>query len=212
MSASGCCVLSEFALLLSALCKKAIMAPVYDFRHVELDKIGRGKRIVKPPGGECSDIFGVQGGSSSPDGAQITPRKNKNNYMQSTIFSPGEEMTPPANGHSTPTTPSPAKKSEDTQNRLFGASDEDTPRKVVDRQRSKIFSDEPDSGYQTPTKSAPGPRRNPITGEPMVNGTPKSNGHLNGNGTANGHLSPESPTNGCLRNRIPPGGHSSGIF
>ncbi|XP_055933868.1 microtubule-associated protein Jupiter-like [Argiope bruennichi] len=199
------------------------MAPVYDFRHVELDKIGRGKRIVKPPGGECSDIFSP--GRTAAD--QITPRKTKN-YMQSTIFSPDS----PQNGHShSPTTPS---KLLDTQSRLFGSdSEEHTPRRVVNRQRSSIFEDEVDSKpHVQKTTPVRRPVINPITGEPFLeNGTPNGssnggtpNGSSNGgtptnghsNGYTNGHSSPmngDSPMNGEVRrNRIPPGGKSSGIF
>lgn len=197
------------------------MAPVYDFRHVELDKIGRGKRIVHPPGGECSDIFGTDGSSPMQE-QMITPRKAKN-YMQSNIFSPDSPDS--MNGHS-PNTPS---KMLDTQDRLFGPSgDEDTPRRIVNRQRSSIFEDEVDSR----PKSTPVRRTqiNPITGAAIIeNGTSNgsTNGHLNGsingspngingygNGYVNGHTSPESPMNGnnSFRVRNPPGGKSSGIF
>lgn len=194
------------------------MAPVYDFRHVELDKIGRGKRIVKPPGGECSDIFG----DSPAHPSLSTPRKT-NNYMQSSIFTP-DSPDAPQNGHSQPTTPTSGKVL-DTQGRLFGASspsgDEDTPRKIVNRQRSSIFEDEVDSRPSS-AKSTPVRRNqiNPITGSPIYeNGTPNGtpNGTTNGtnghtNGTTNGHSTPESPTNGNVRVRNPPGGRSSGIF
>ncbi|GFU10682.1 hypothetical protein NPIL_588232 [Nephila pilipes] len=197
------------------------MAPVYDFRHVELDKIGRGKRIVKPPGGECSDIF-----SPNHSGDQVTPRKTKN-YMQSTIFSPES----PQNGHS-PSPGTPAKLL-DTQNRLFGSDSEElTPRRVVNRQRSSIFDE--DVTDSKPHKTTPAARRpviNPITGAPFLEnggGTPNGtsnggtpNGSSNGgtptngysNGYSNGHSSPESPMNGEVRRyRNPPGGKSSGIF
>ncbi|KFM72063.1 Microtubule-associated protein Jupiter, partial [Stegodyphus mimosarum] len=192
------------------------MAPVYDFRHVELDKIGRGKRIVKPPGGECSDIFGVQNGGS-PAQEQITPRKTKN-YMQSNIFSPDSPDAPqPQNGH---TNISPAKLL-DTQERLFGGSgEEETPRRVVNRQRSSIFEEEV---VDSRPRSTPVRRNqiNPITGASIYengssndstpNGT--SNGRINGytNGSS-GHTTPESPMNGNVRIRNPPGGRSSGIF
>ncbi|GIY53037.1 microtubule-associated protein Jupiter [Caerostris darwini] len=187
-------------------------------------------RIVKPPGGECSDIFSPKNASD-----QLTPRKTKN-YMQSSIFSPDS----PYNGH---TTPSP--KSLDTQNRLFGAdaADGSTPRRVVNRQRSSIFEDEvvdsrPHSQKTTPARR---PCMNPITGEPFmenggspngsfsnggspngsINGGTPMNGRSNGgtptnghsNGYTNGHSTPESPMNGDVkRYRNPPGGKSSGIF
>ncbi|XP_054707476.1 microtubule-associated protein Jupiter-like [Uloborus diversus] len=204
------------------------MAPVYDFRHVELDKIGRGKRIVKPPGGECSDIFGVQNGASPRVELMVTPRKGKN-YMQSNIFSPDSPDSGYQNGHQH--TPSP-QKSLDTQNRLFGPDGDSTPRKVVNRQRSSIFDEDAMDSRPPSVKSTPIRKNmiNPITGAPitengmsngMSNGsTPNGstpNGSTNGysNGISNGHSSPESPMNGMnghARVRNPPGGRSSGIF
>lgn len=60
--------------------------------------------------------------------------------MQSNIFTPDAVDSAHSNGHS-PSTPG---KMLDTQERLFGASpsDDKTPRKIVNRQRSSIFEDE----------------------------------------------------------------------
>ncbi|KAG8178740.1 hypothetical protein JTE90_003462 [Oedothorax gibbosus] len=210
-------------------------------RHVELDKIGRGKRIVKPPGGECSDIFGASP-ATSPNGEHpSTPRKSNKSFMlHSNIF------TPPDSTDSTPTSPNGTNgKLLDTTVRLFGGEvQNETPRKVVDRQRSSIFEDEVDSSSRPGSvKNTPArkPQINPITGIPIhENGT---NGHSNGtngvhsnggtpnggtpngthsnggtpnghsNGYSNGHTSPDSPMNGSARAyRNPPGGKSSGIF
>lgn len=56
------------------------MAAYAAYRHVELDHVGYGKkRVLKPPGGGSSDIFGVGGGE-----AQQSPRKVKQ-YMASNI-------------------------------------------------------------------------------------------------------------------------------
>ncbi|GFY62381.1 hypothetical protein TNIN_218631, partial [Trichonephila inaurata madagascariensis] len=52
-----------------------------------IDAPSERQPIVKPPGGECSDIF-----SPNHSADQVTPRKTKK-YMQSTIFSPESPKT-----------------------------------------------------------------------------------------------------------------------
>ncbi|KAK7873446.1 hypothetical protein R5R35_000227 [Gryllus longicercus] len=62
------------------------MAVYAAYRHIELDNVGYGKkRVLKPPGGGTSDIFGA------PDPVQNSPRRVRNN-MQSSVFGP-----PPTN-------------------------------------------------------------------------------------------------------------------
>lgn len=41
------------------------MPSVYNYRHVELDRVGRGKRVIQPPGGQTADIFGSRGAEAS---------------------------------------------------------------------------------------------------------------------------------------------------
>ncbi|XP_029826311.1 microtubule-associated protein Jupiter isoform X3 [Ixodes scapularis] len=167
------------------------MAPVYDFRHVELDKIGRGKRVIKPPGGEDSDIFGVRSPQpSSPGDLSLqTPRKVKN-YQQSSIFTPSEDDLPttPSSGASTPTR---RRLSDNSQERLFGAEDVGTPRRIVDRMKSNIFSE-----VDSPAPQAPVP----------ASASKKFDGY-----SSNGSTSPlDSPPNGHVQ--YPSGGRPSGIF
>ncbi|XP_037286453.2 microtubule-associated protein Jupiter isoform X1 [Rhipicephalus microplus] len=187
------------------------MAPVYDFRHVELDKIGRGKRVIKPPGGDDSDIFGVRSPQPQASAEPSTPRRVKN-YQQSSIFTPSEEDLTPTTPSSGASTPTRRRMSDNSQERLFGAEDVPTPRRVVDRMKSNIFSE-----LDSPAPQAPAPpsaskkfvSRNPITGDVYH---VKQNGHGGMNGySSNGSTSPvDSPPNGHVQ--YAPGGRPSGGF
>ncbi|XP_064482260.1 microtubule-associated protein Jupiter-like [Ornithodoros turicata] len=124
------------------------MAPVYDFRHVELDKVGRGKRMVKAP--ESSDIFGIRSPELGP--SSCTPRKVKN-YQQSSVFTGNGETTPARRRLS----------SDNSQERLFGGTSgggtpQDTPKRIVDRMKSNIFTGVQDyDGYSSNGSNSPSP-------------------------------------------------------
>lgn len=169
------------------------MAPVYDFRHVELDKIGRGKRVIKPPGGDDSDIFGVRSPQPQQPGAGVepgTPRKVKN-YQQSSIFTPSEDDLVPTTPSSGASTPTRRRMSDNSQERLFGAEDLGTPRRIVDRMKSNIFSE-----LDSPAPQAPAP----------ASASKKFDGY-----SSNGSTSPlDSPPNGHAQ--YAPGGRPSGGF
>ena len=99
------------------------MPSVYDYRHIELDRVGTGKkRIVTPASSsESADVFGRKL-PSSPSGS---------------IFS-----TSP-----TPLSRSSSRRSsfrcnEDTKARLFGPADNSLARKVNNHFRSSILSTE----------------------------------------------------------------------
>ncbi|XP_067122598.1 microtubule-associated protein Jupiter-like isoform X3 [Centruroides vittatus] len=130
------------------------MAPILDFRHVETDNIGRGKRVLKPPGGECSDIFGSYSGPT-----QQNVKRGQQHQHSSSIFANEE---PSSNNHNCT-----GRRDSDTQARLFGgAVEESSPRRVVDRMKSNIFIDEGHNNA-SPTNSAKKQDvvGNPITGE-----------------------------------------------
>lgn len=116
---------------------------MYDYRHIELDRVGTGKkRIVKPPGGKSSDIFGRP---ISP-----SPRTPNGTIIGSPPSSPGSST--PSSAPSTPRRGS--LRMEDTKNRLFGPAV--TPsRKIKDHMKSSIFSgdDTPDSPTPSLTPS-----------------------------------------------------------
>jgi hypothetical protein len=274
------------------------MPSVYDYRHVELDKIGKGKRVLQAPGGNSSNIFGVTNGSngvtkiinevdspksvdagsrpstpvtpvtpstpslpSTPiNGLSITNGNGVNaiiletplptNIANIANIANGTNGTAGANGvngangstnghcgaatdtESICSTPSSASSSrrgsrqEDTKNRLFGPEIESPRRRVVDRMKSNIFSEQETGGTGTGAgivRSASVKRydyvirRNPITGEVYDEPNAKLNG-CNGNGTVHGNsngvsnLGSASLPTTPVRIRQPPGGKSSGIF
>ncbi|XP_076347761.1 microtubule-associated protein Jupiter-like [Tachypleus tridentatus] len=182
------------------------MSAVRDFYHVEIDRIGQGKRSLRPPGGASSDIF-----NTSHDNCSPRPLAAKN-HMQSCIFSQDKDIT------NTPSSQQKRQNQEcDSQNRLFGSSEEySSPRKVVDRLKSNIFSaDEPIT--QSPNSRKYGStRRNPITGEEETEDDIKKNGRNNDTeedlANRDSDMKLATPEKLKVRTRIPPGGLSSGIF
>jgi len=149
---------------------------VYDIRHLELDNVGRGKRVVRPPGGEAHDIFGT----SSLNG--------------STPSSPGSSTPGSRRGSVV-----------DTQHRLFGQN-EVKPRRVRDNLKSSIFNDDQVDHTPKPSPKrqvGPGLSSNGImsilTASALANGngmhTP--NGSINGNGlTPASSPCPSTPVRG----------------
>ncbi|XP_015513620.1 microtubule-associated protein Jupiter isoform X1 [Neodiprion pinetum] len=133
------------------------MATYAAYRHIELDNVGYGKkRVLKPPGGGSSDIFG-----GAPE--ETSPRRIKNhNHSQlgSTMF--GENST---HGSDTPR----AKPGNDSYKRLFGPPDAPTTPSSKNHMRSNI----PLSGE----KSVPETSSQSNT---SINGS--SNGNIYGNG------------------------------
>ncbi|XP_068156119.1 microtubule-associated protein Jupiter isoform X7 [Drosophila tropicalis] len=84
------------------------MAAYAAFKHVELYNVGKAKkRVLRPPGGGSSDIFGAD--------MPATPRTVKNR-MISNIFSADKDGAIKNNGE----TPRRGQKSVDSHSRLFG--------------------------------------------------------------------------------------------
>ncbi|EEC12423.1 conserved hypothetical protein, partial [Ixodes scapularis] len=173
------------------------------------------RRVIKPPGGEDSDIFGVRSPQpSSPGDLSLqTPRKVKN-YQQSSIFTPSEDDLPttPSSGASTPTR---RRLSDNSQERLFGAEDVGTPRRIVDRMKSNIFSEVDSPAPQAPVPASASKKFG--KGRALLRWdvyhlpaqqlkTRKCHGY-----SSNGSTSPlDSPPNGHVQ--YPSGGRPSGIF
>ena len=119
------------------------------------------RRVLKPPGGEDSDIFGVRMPSAPSTPLTASPRRSKvkSRYQESSlwdrriqgiyfkrcsfqgpapsIFGYGDEIdrTSVSSGASTPR----RKMSTSSQERLFGSEEFSTPRRVVDRMKSSVF-------------------------------------------------------------------------
>ncbi|XP_047102239.1 microtubule-associated protein Jupiter [Schistocerca piceifrons] len=110
-------------------------------------------RVLKPPGGGSSDIFGTAPVDQSP--------KRRTNYMQSSLFVEPESVN---------TTPARVKSGNDTHNRLFG---EVTTKPVTPyslKSKSNLgFGDELDNTPAAIGKNIYSPRaevrRNPVTGD-----------------------------------------------
>ncbi|XP_055644592.1 microtubule-associated protein Jupiter isoform X3 [Toxorhynchites rutilus septentrionalis] len=229
------------------------MATYAAFKHVELYNVGNAKkRVLKPPGGGSSDLFGA-------DNEPLTPRSMNKNRMQSNIFAVPEAQRAGnvfrqgihryyfLGGD----TPRRAVQGQDSHNRLFGEVDRPyTPVKNHMKSNLPIGADKADgatkaNGHSNGTKTN-GHHSN-------GNGHAPTNGHSsNGsNGTANGHTNGTSSSapsqNGSThksgnpvtgegyksggaaeinttvpslngsgnvinKNRIPPGGFSSGLW
>jgi len=173
------------------------MATYAAFKHVELYNVGSGKRrVLKPPGGGSSDIFA---GSD----AATTPRSIKN-HMKSNIFS----------------APSPVKGSTgdarrpqfDSHNRLFGDSDRPyTPAKSRLKSNIPIGGDEADSSL----KHSNGNGQTTNSSREHINGSEngKNGNSLSGETFKQPSGENVAPSNHVVnKNRIPPGGFSSGLW
>ncbi|XP_076312305.1 microtubule-associated protein Jupiter-like isoform X1 [Tachypleus tridentatus] len=182
------------------------MSPIRNFYHVEIDKIGQGKRrVIRPLERPSSNIFDS---TNDQDGLKSPAAKN---YMQTSIF--GSDCT--SNKCHTPR----RRRSDDTQNKLFGSDVTDiTPRKVLDRMKSNIFM-EPDPVTKPYSAKKHGPvHRNPITGEvydTSIKLNSQISAHVNGTEPVSpltNNRTPVSPSSPSVHVRTPPGGISSGIF
>ncbi|GBM01848.1 hypothetical protein AVEN_218969-1 [Araneus ventricosus] len=171
---------------------------------IGLDGSRNSSKVLKPPGGGSSDIFGTGATQFSSNERQ----KNKE----------------AASGN--------------TQNRLFGSSDNGTSTPTKKHTTSNIFASEPLQPAKSKSFKKPYVRRNPITGEEYEiyqenekkeNGDEEKNGvekEKNGdeqdnNVEQNGgtteeekktEVPPAKPITTSIRVRNPPGGKSSGIF
>ncbi|XP_026670154.1 microtubule-associated protein Jupiter-like isoform X5 [Ceratina calcarata] len=215
------------------------MATYATYRHVELDNVGYGKkRVLKPPGGGSSDIFGA-----APD--ETSPRRVKNHQQSqlgSTLF--GET----ANSNSSNETPR-NKPGNDSYNRLFGPPDAPptTPNaKYHMRSNISLSGDSTSSSVSSGAATSPAKSigstdsitavlngyaatngnnhtndvtdGNPVTGTGYAE-TPQKNGPAVQNGISSSNSSEKSSTDTspaakvpAARTRVPPGGFSSGLW
>ncbi|XP_011498452.1 PREDICTED: microtubule-associated protein Jupiter [Ceratosolen solmsi marchali] len=99
------------------------MATYAAYRHVELDNVGYGKkRVLKPPGGGSSDIFG--------SGNEVdSPRRVKQNYNRSQLGSNffGDQQQQPSSNGSSEVETLRRKSGKDSHARLFGPHGDPTP-------------------------------------------------------------------------------------
>ncbi|XP_049531410.1 microtubule-associated protein Jupiter isoform X2 [Anopheles darlingi] len=143
-------------------------------------------KVLKPPGGGSSDLFGAE--QLSP--GQI-PRTMSKNRMQSNIFAaPSSSAEAHKNGSETPRR---AATGQDSHNRLFGEVDRPfTPSKNHMKSNLPIGADQADGRKQQNGKS---------NGVAHQNGNGTANGHhTNGHSNGNGNISSASSDNGSSHN------------
>ncbi|XP_051170258.1 microtubule-associated protein Jupiter isoform X5 [Leptopilina boulardi] len=217
------------------------MATYAAYRHVELDNVGYGKkRVLKPPGGGSSDIFGATAEETSPRRV----KSHQASQLGSALFGDNARNGPSksTNGPDTPRVN--IKPGNDSYKRLFGPPD------VLPNQNSKnhMKSNIPLSGDNktdvvviSPAKSTSSSNNgsicngtnsndnlhvndntdgNPVTGT-GYGADQQNNVVQNGSGNANSSGSEKSNdsspgsvnmSNKAQRNRVPPGGYSSGLW
>jgi len=164
----------------------------YTYRHVELDRVGCGKRkVLKPPGGGSSDIFGF---SSSASDDKLAAKSKKYAPSQFSIGDEVEEDRKPIDLNDGASTPSHSSISNGSPNN----SEPNTPRSGTPLLNGPLAYA---NHHHLPTPSRPKGRRaqvaaagNPVTGE----------GYLEGGS----EKKEETPR----RQRVPPGGFSSKLW
>ncbi|XP_023175240.1 microtubule-associated protein Jupiter isoform X2 [Drosophila hydei] len=192
------------------------MATYAAFKHVELYNVGKAKkRVLRAPGGVSSDIFG----SDMPQ----TPRNSKN-LMASNIFSADKDAAQKNNGD----TPRRGQKPVDSYSRLFGEPARPvTPGK--NHMKSSIpFGQNPNTAQlnskgnyngKSGSVSSASSSVSSSTENLKINGGIRSEGNpVTGEGYKAGgtdYIQPGHINGGSQvinKNRIPPGGYSSGLW
>ncbi|CAG5108013.1 Similar to Jupiter: Microtubule-associated protein Jupiter (Drosophila virilis) [Cotesia congregata] len=178
------------------------------------------KKVLKPPGGGSSDIFG-----SGAD--ETSPRRVKNHnasQLGSALYGDSGAST----GSSSPETPRANKPGNDSHKRLFGPP-EPVPKNTKNHMRSNIslsgndIIDNINSSNCRTIKNNDTRRcrdRNPVTGagytpdsqNNVASHNGSSNASINGDSKSTTDSSPSSTKQQPGRGRVPPGGFSSGLW
>eukprot|EP00099_Drosophila_melanogaster_P028257 NP_731598.1 jupiter, isoform C [Drosophila melanogaster] len=197
------------------------MAAYAAFKHVELYNVGKAKkRVLRPPGGGSSDIFG----SEMPQ----TPR-NVKNRMASNIFAAEKDNGVKNNGDA----PRRGQKTVDSHSRLFGE-----PTRPITPGKNHMKSSIPFgqnteavaaqkllttnghyNGKSGSVSSASSSVSSSTENLKMNSGSRSEGNPVTGEGykvVANEYSQRQESSNGGTpvinKNRIPPGGYSSGLW
>lgn len=169
------------------------MAAFYAFRHVELDRVGCGKRkVLKPPGGGSSDIFGNSSGQCEQAPARVNKKYASNFTLGGGDFAEDvarkQASIDSNDGSSTSSQPS-------TSNGTPENSEPNTPRSGTPLLNGPIAYHDTQEAVPTPASRPQGrrPQGNPVTGEGYNGSEAKKE---------------ETPR----RQRVPPGGFSSKLW
>ncbi|XP_076296538.1 microtubule-associated protein Jupiter isoform X5 [Lasioglossum baleicum] len=150
------------------------MATYATYRHVELDNVGYGKkRVLKPPGGGSSDIFGA-----APE--ETSPRRVKNHnqsQLGSALFGEGPNNTNKNSNSDTPRN----KPGNDSYKRLFGPPDApSTTPNAKNHMRSNISLSGDSSSSSASSGVATSPAKSTASSDSIA-------GVLNGYAASNGN-------------------------
>ncbi|XP_033224343.1 microtubule-associated protein Jupiter isoform X2 [Belonocnema kinseyi] len=196
----------------------------------------KSSKVLKPPGGGSSDIFGA-----GPE--ETSPRRIKSHnqsQLGSSFFSETTSNDPSSNGPETPRVTS--KPGNDSYKRLFGPPDAPSTQNLKNHMRSNIPLNEESTAVISPAKSTSSSNGsissssisngnshsndntdgNPVTGtgyaaDQQNNAMPVQNESGNANSSGSEKSTDISPGTGSMsnkvqRNRVPPGGYSSGLW
>lgn len=161
------------------------------------------RRVLKPPGGEDSDIFGVR----SPSTPMAASPRRVVKGQQSTIFGYGDE-TDRASGVSSGASTPRRKMSTSSQERLFGSEDFSTPRRAVDRMKSNVFEGQRSAPATPVAVNKKYISRNPITGDVYTVGSPSRQARAGSSGSSSGGSVSPIGDHGAVR----PNGSSGPLF
>jgi len=168
------------------------------------DSTRNSSKVLKPPGGGTSDIFGTDGGSQVVD----QPVRRVKNYQASSLFL-GDEPKAAA-----PATPS-RQLGTDSHSRLFGTTNQPPSATKANRMRSNIvFESNGASAPHTNGTSAPETPNNDNTdseGNQVTPDVTPEEPPVNGNAVHLTNGNAAQPAAGA-RARVPPGGFSSGLW
>ncbi|XP_011874514.1 PREDICTED: microtubule-associated protein Jupiter isoform X4 [Vollenhovia emeryi] len=215
------------------------MATYAAYRHVELDNVGYGKkRVLKPPGGGSSDIFGAAPEETSPrrvkahnqsqlgsalfgntngtdkgDGA-VSPRSNKpGNDSYKRLFGPPDAPPPNARNHMRSNIPLSGGSSISSLSSCTATS---PAKSTASSNSSGIANGYTSNGSNSSNDMTDG---NPVTGigyasEVQKNGPVMQNGTASSNSSSGEKSTDTSPASAKpqARTRVPPGGYSSGLW
>ncbi|XP_066598087.1 microtubule-associated protein Jupiter isoform X7 [Prorops nasuta] len=217
------------------------MATYAAYRHVELDNVGYGKkRVLKPPGGGSSDIFGT--GPEETSARRV--KQHNQSQLSSTLFGSDATNQNNAGSNGPEKVAARTKPGNDSYKRLFGPPDAPA---VSPNSKNHMRSNISLSGggdLSSPEKSTRRSSSSTIissSSNGCLNGHASSNACYNDitdvnpvtgatydqldNGVTNGTVSPSSTSSGeksseasspqskaAARSRVPPGGYSSGLW
>ncbi|XP_058798746.1 microtubule-associated protein Jupiter isoform X6 [Phymastichus coffea] len=175
-------------------------------------------RVLKPPGGGSSDIFGASDSpATSPRRAGKQPHNQSS--LSSSFFAEGQ---PPAGANGSLPDLARSKPGNDSHDRLFGPLGAPPPPTPPSKHRLRSSISLAGEPAACPLRTNGCQHNDVVDGNPVTgSGYEAQNGSANGAGSGASSVASEksssdsSPSSGGaprLKNRVPPGGFSSGLW